>query len=170
MNDQSPHPVVITLNDQDDVDVELRVWQALAVQVLESEGIEPDAELNVTFVGRDEMTELNETHMGKVGPTDVLSFPLEGVGSDEGHDVPPGQARLLGDVIICPEVVHAQAPAGPRDEMALMVVHGVLHILGMDHREPDEEAAMQAAERRHLDRWREVGVAANAGGLGESAP
>ena len=66
MNDQSPHPVVITLNDQDDVDVELRVWQALAVQVLESEGIEPDAELNVTFVGRDEMTELNETHMGKV--------------------------------------------------------------------------------------------------------
>ena len=56
--------------------------------------------------------------------------------------------------MICPTVVHDQAPDDPDDEMALMVVHGVLHILGHDHAEPDEAAVMKAAEARHLDDWR----------------
>ena len=69
-----------------------------------------------------------------------------------------GEPRLLGDIVICPQIVHGQAPGGPADEMALMVVHGVLHILGHDHAEPEEAAVMKAAEARHLDAWRSAGA------------
>lgn len=150
-NDAAPE--VVALNDQNDEEVDLAMWRVLAQRVLVDEGIAANAELNLTFVDRVEMTELNETHMGKTGPTDVLSFPLE---DPDGPDVVPvpGQPRLLGDVVICPAVVFAQAPSSPIDEMALMVVHGVLHILGMDHQDPDEATEMQAVERRHLSRWR----------------
>ena len=108
-------------------------------------------ELNLTFIESDEMAELNGQHMGKDGPTDVLSFPLD---DEEDLAAPEDMPRLLGDVLICPEVVAAQAPDTTEEEMALMVVHGVLHILGMDHQEPDEEAEMKDAEQRHLSSWR----------------
>lgn len=128
-------------------------WADLARRVLEGEGVGPGCELNLTFVGVDEMTELNVEHMEGAGPTDVLSFPLD----DDGSEVFDGQPRLLGDVLICPDVVSAQAAGKPDDEMALMVVHGVLHILGMDHQHDDEAALMKAAEQRHLDNWRQSG-------------
>lgn len=137
-NRQTVHPV--------DIDV----WQRLAATVLEAEGVDGEAELNIAFVDSDEMTALNVEHMGGTGPTDVLSFPLD----DDSSPMFEGQPQLLGDVIICPELVHRQAPGEPADEMALMVVHGVLHILGMDHAEPDEAAQMKAAEQRHLTDWR----------------
>ncbi len=145
----SNQPTVVGIDEQDEVRVEVTRWTELARQVLEAEGIGAESELNVTFVSEAEMTRLNESHMEKSGPTDVLAFPLD----DDPTLVPEGQPRLLGDVVICPGVVAAQAPAGVEAEMALMVVHGVLHILGMDHAETDEAAAMRAAERRHLDRW-----------------
>ena len=148
-------PVVVTMNDQDDKVVNTSAWEALARQVLVYEGVSDDAELNLTFIGSAEMAELNAQHMNKVGPTDVLSFPLE---DDPLHAEPlnvEGQPRLLGDVLICPQVVHTQAPNTPVEEMALMVVHGVLHILGMDHQVPEEAAVMRAAEQRHLTRWRQ---------------
>ena len=90
--------------------------------------------------------------MDGAGPTDVLSFPLD----DDDTDLFADQPRLLGDVLICPEVVARQATGDPDDEMALMVVHGVLHILGMDHQDEHEAAEMKAAEQRHLARWREA--------------
>ena len=155
MSAEGSGPVVVTMNAQDDTVVDTSAWEALARQVLVDEGIGPDAELNLTFIGTDEMTALNEAHMDKAGPTDVLSFPLEDDPVGTPHSTVAGQPRLLGDVLICPKVVHAQAPETPVDEMALMVVHGVLHILGMDHQEDAEAAVMQAAEQRHLQRWRE---------------
>lgn len=141
---------VVAIDDQDDHPIDLHRWSALAEAVLRGEGLDADAELNLTFVGVEEMTELNVAHMDGVGPTDVLSFPLD----DDVEVVFDGQPRLLGDVVICPSVVHTQAPETPEAEMELMVVHGVLHILGMDHQEPEEKAEMQAAEQRHLARWR----------------
>ncbi len=142
---------VIALDEQSTHNVEVAAWQSLALAVLEDEGIDGLCELNLTFIEAGEMAELNGQHMGKEGPTDVLSFPLD----DEADPAPiEGVPRLLGDVLICPEVVAAQAPESPEDEMALMVVHGVLHILGMDHQEPDEEAEMKKAEQRHLSSWR----------------
>lgn len=142
---------VIALDEQSTLPVELAAWQSLALAVLTDEGVEGLCELNLTFIESGEMAELNGEHMGKEGPTDVLSFPLD---DEEDLAAPEGMPRLLGDVLICPEVVAAQAPDTTEEEMALMVVHGVLHILGMDHQEPDEEAEMKEAEQRHLSSWR----------------
>ena len=106
-------------------------------------------ELTLTFVDRDEIAELNAEHLGKEGPTDVLSFPIDD--EDDGPAAPPqGIPVLLGDVVVCPAVAADQAAdhAGTLDdELALLVVHGVLHVLGHDHAEPDETAAMRARER-----------------------
>ena len=87
--------------------------------------------------------------MDEPGPTDVLSFPLD---PDPG---PEPSLRLLGDVVICPAVAlrNAAGPAGYEGELALLVVHGVLHVLGMDHADPEEAATMQARERELLDRY-----------------
>jgi probable rRNA maturation factor len=141
---------VVTLDEQDAYRIDTGRWGTLARDVLTSEGIDGRCELNLTFIDVDEMTTLNVEHMDGTGPTDVLSFPLD----DSPDDVFDSQPRLLGDIIICPEVVTAQAPESTDDEMALMVVHGVLHILGMDHQQDDEATKMQAAEHRHLTRWR----------------
>ncbi len=146
----SGKPTVVALDEQRVRSISTTRWAQLASDVLIAEGIGDGAELNLTFIDIDEMTALNIEHMDGTGPTDVLSFPLD----DSDDVVFSDQTRLLGDVLICPPVVVKQAPGDPDDEMALMVVHGVLHILGMDHQEPDEEAEMKAAEKRHLDRWR----------------
>ena len=143
-------PSVVSLDEQDFRPVDAARWARLATAVLVAEGIGKGAELNITFIDSAEMAVLNEEHMDGDGPTDVLSFPLD----DEDSTVFDGQDRLLGDVLICPEVVDRQAPDRYDDEMALMVVHGVLHILGHDHFEPEETAVMKAAEARHLDVWR----------------
>ena len=145
----SGEPSVVSLDEQSVQSINADMWGGLARDVLVAEGLGAGAELNLTFVDVEEMTELNIEHMDGTGPTDVLSFPLD----DDEDVVFEGQPRLLGDVLICPAVVAAQAPETPDDEMALMVVHGVLHILGHDHQEPEEEAVMKAAELRHLMAW-----------------
>jgi probable rRNA maturation factor len=121
------------------------------------------AELTVLFVGRDEIAELNESYLGKSGPTDVLSFPIDGGDIVEVIASPSAQSRgpdrapldpgdmplMLGDVVICPEVARDQAPdhAGTLDdELALLLVHGILHVLGHDHAEPEETARMRGRE------------------------
>lgn len=158
MSAEGSGPVIVTIDDQDDEVVDQLAWESLARQVLIDEGIGPDAELNVTFIAEGPMTELNVAHMAGEGPTDVLSFPLEDDARNSEPELQSGEPRLLGDVLICPRVVHRQAPDSPTEEMALMVVHGVLHILGMDHQESDEAALMKAAEKRHLDVWRDRGA------------
>jgi probable rRNA maturation factor len=128
-------------------------WRALAGAVLIDEGAA--GELDLAFVTEDEMADLNRAHMGREGPTDVLAFPLDGeAGEEDGNDQIP---RLLGDVVICPSVARdhaAEHGVGVEDELALLVVHGVLHVLGWDHATDEERVAMQGRERHHLDRWR----------------
>ncbi len=121
-------------------------WAALADAVLDAQ--DARGELTVTFVDIADIAELNAEHMGKEGPTDVLSFPL-----DDG-DVVPGVPALLGDVVVCPEVALAQFAdhAGTfDDEIALLIVHGILHVLGHDHAEPDETQVMRTRERELLE-------------------
>lgn len=107
-----------------------------------------------------ELAGLNATHMGVKGPTDVLSFPLL---SDDPFPLPPGRRLHLGDIVVSVERAREQAETGrgghsgdvrwaPADELRLLVTHGTLHIMGMDHAEPDEEAEMRALERRLLER------------------
>ena len=143
--------VVVTEDAQHVVEVDLDRWGALAEEVLRAEGA--SGELTLTFVDIADIVELKVEHFGDAGehPTDVLSFPIDD--DDLGID---GVPRLLGDVVVCPEVAMGQASthAGTLDdELALLVVHGVLHILGFDHATESEQAEMQAHEREHLVKY-----------------
>ena len=104
---------------------------ALARQVLAAEGVD-DGELGLAFVGADEMRALKRDHLGIDEATDVLSFPIDGL-----DELPVGEPRALGDVVLCPEIVGA--------EWRWPLVHGLLHLLGHEH-----GAAMEARERAHL--------------------
>ena len=158
---------VFGVDEQVDHPVDLPRWVALADAVLDDAGVRGEAELSLVFVDESVMADLNKRYMDKDGPTDVLAFPIDDpldpgrwpdAGSTGPDREPPGLTELpmlLGDVVVCPAVAARQAPthAGSYDdELALLVVHGVLHVLGMDHAEPDEAAAMQARERELLDR------------------
>jgi probable rRNA maturation factor len=159
-------PEVFVADEQSVVAVDVTRWQALAQGVLAAEGVRGHAELSIMFVGRDEISELNEQFMGKDGPTDVLAFPIDAgevevaslparsVGPDRAPPDPGDMPLLLGDVVVCPEVAVAQAPehAGTvDDEFALLIVHGVLHVLGHDHAEPEEMMRMRAREIELLE-------------------
>lgn len=129
-------------DDSSDVDVDVERWSALASAVLATEAAE--GELTLTFVDEADIAELNQVHMGQSGPTDVLSFPMD----DHGL---PGVPTMLGDIVISPRVAQRQYAdhAGTLDdEIALLVVHGILHVMGHDHHQPDAAAVMQ---RRELD-------------------
>ena len=155
-------PEVFCADEQNEVPVDLPRWQRLALDVLVAERVRGLAELSLLFVAEAEITELNERYMGVVGPTDVLSFPIDAVEADVvlqspaaniGPDRSPpdlgDMPLLLGDVVICPSVADRQSSehAGNLDdELALLVVHGVLHVLGFDHAEPAERDAMRARE------------------------
>jgi probable rRNA maturation factor len=146
-----------------DPSVDLDRWSRFTTAVLGELGVEGEAELSVLFVDESHIARLNKRHLGHEGPTDVLSFPIDGVPEVSTSGLAPGRATedpddqplLLGDVVICPSVAAHQAPehAGSLDdELALLLVHGVLHVLGMDHATDDERVAMQARERQVLDR------------------
>lgn len=159
-------PEVHCFDEQTEVDIDLARWQSLALAALIDRGVRGQAELTLMFVSEAAITELNREHMGSDGSTDVLSFPLDGADADVGYvehipsrgpDRPASDLGdlplLLGDVVVCPAVAARQAPehAGTvDDELALLVIHGILHVLGADHAEPAEAAAMRAEELRLL--------------------
>ncbi|HEY5664049.1 MAG TPA: rRNA maturation RNase YbeY [Ilumatobacter sp.] len=146
-----PHPVVSVVvgDEQAEVVIDADRWGRLAGDVLRAEG--RSGELTVTFVDRLEIAALNAEHMGEPGPTDVLSFPLDADPTNSGPAVGP---LLLGDVVICPAVAAQAAPdhAGTLDdELALLTVHGVLHVLGHDHADPGEAQVMRRRELELLE-------------------
>ncbi|MGH8910263.1 MAG: rRNA maturation RNase YbeY [Egibacteraceae bacterium] len=114
--------------------------QRLAEYVLADRQVPEVMELSVLCVEREVITRLNETHMGGEGATDVLAFPIDYPG-----ETAPGQPALLGDVVLCPAVAAEQAErdgGGLHQEVELLLVHGILHLLGHDHAEPRERAVM----------------------------
>jgi probable rRNA maturation factor len=147
MNDADPPDTRprILVDDRQGRPVDLDGLVDLAGAVLGGEGLRA-AELSVSFVTPAEMEELHVRYLGEPGPTDVLSFPL-----DERVD----GVRLLGDVVICPEVAAAnvEATSGKAhtvdDELRLLLVHGILHLLGHDHMEGAERVAMWAKQERY---------------------
>ncbi|MFP5320701.1 MAG: rRNA maturation RNase YbeY [Acidimicrobiia bacterium] len=170
----APASRVFGVDEQDDEDIDVARWVRLAEDVLGAEGVRADSELSLLFVDEAAMADLNERHMGKAGPTDVLAFPIDDDAVDPGRwpdggtagpDRPPldldDLPTLLGDVVVCPAVAARQAGEhrGPLhggtldDEVALLVVHGILHVLGHDHAEPEETERMQAKERELLERF-----------------
>ncbi len=160
-------PEVFCADEQDDVPIDLPRWQALAGAVLRAEGVRGLCELSVIFVSESDITELNEMYMGSTSATDVLAFPIDAGeievvslghtpsrGPDRAPVDPADQPLLLGDVVVCPAVAARQAAdhAGSLDdEIALLLVHGILHVLGHDHANPEETERMRARERTLLE-------------------
>jgi len=139
-------PIEVAVHDEQfDHPVDVGRWQALVTAALAAEGVRGPGEATVMFVDEPNMSQLNALHMGQAAPTDVLSFPID------GDDVISGVThRLVGDVVVCPSVAAANAAdhAGTyTDEIAVLLVHGVLHLLGHDHAEPADRDRMWARER-----------------------
>ena len=134
--------------------VDVARWCEVALAALEAEGV-PAGRIDLHFVDVDDITELNQEHLDGTGPTDVLSFPYEQDPRSTAPAAAGAEPLVLGDIVICAEVAVGQAPehAGTLDdELALLVVHGVLHVLGWDHAEPEEATAMQDREADILTR------------------
>ncbi len=141
----------IEVNNESGVEVDETEIVGLARHVLDPMHVHPQAELSVVLVDEAAMEQLHVQWMDEPGPTDVLSFPMDELrpGTD-GEDSPAG---LLGDVVLCPQVAARQAVTaghGTQDELLLLTTHGILHLLGYDHAEPDEEREMFGLQRRLL--------------------
>jgi probable rRNA maturation factor len=133
----------ITVDDEQAVSIDVSLLRELAARALETLAVSADAALAVTLVNADRMAELKEKAFGEHAPTDVLAFPMD----DQAHPMPG--PLVVGDVVICPEVAAEQARAAGHslnDELALLLVHGILHCLGRDHATPEEEKAMFAEQ------------------------
>ena len=152
----------IEINNESGVDVDEERLVALSAHVLAEMGLNPLAELSLVVVDQDVMAELNEKWMGEPGPTDVLAFPMDELrpgGGARGEAEGPADPALLGDVVLCPQVAARQAEeAGHsgQDEIELLCTHGILHLLGYDHAEPEEHKEMFGLQARLLEAWREV--------------
>ena len=144
----------VDVNNESGFAVDEAEFAALARYVLDAMHVHPQTDVSIRLVDTEAMTDLHVRWMDEPGPTDVLSFPMDELrpGTD-GEDSPAG---LLGDVVLCPQVAAEQArQAGhsTAEELLLLTTHGILHLLGYDHAEPDEEKEMFALQRQLLEEW-----------------
>jgi probable rRNA maturation factor len=161
---------VFAADEQHDHPMDVAFWAGMARQVLEARGIKGETEVSLLFVDEEAIAALNGQFLDKAGPTDVLSFPIEDEpgptgrspdfgGSGPGASPDQGPLTLLGDVVICPAVASRNAVehgVSLDDEVALLVVHGLLHLLGMDHQNEAEAERMEALEQQLLRRFYRV--------------
>ncbi len=137
--------LVVSFSDEQQLEVDHNRLVEVARRTLESEAA--TGEISITLVDRERMQELNERYRGEPYPTDVLSFPIDEQpppgGTAPGRGGPP---RMIGEVVVCPEVALGQAEAGLDSEIELLVAHGVLHLLGYDHDSEDHAASMRRRE------------------------
>ena len=161
-------PDVLGADEQQDLEIDLARFVALAASALSDEGVSDAAEVSLLFVDEPTIASLNEQFLGKKGPTDVLSFPIDDEGAVSGRtpdsDIggPPSKEPLdapseilLGDIVICPAVASRNAVEHEvtfEAELELLVVHGVLHLLGWDHIIDIEAERMEDRERQILRR------------------
>ena len=147
----------IEVANESGVAVDESALASVAQHVLAAMQENPAAELSVMVVTTEVMTELHERWMDEPGPTDVMAFPMdELVDESRRPDAPEIGPALLGDVVLCPAFAAAQARKaghGLADELALLTVHGVLHLLGYDHAEPEQEREMFSLQNALLAEW-----------------
>jgi probable rRNA maturation factor len=127
----SAAPLDLEVEGADGHGVDPRALRALALALLAEEGVDGPSALGIAFVGEDEMRALNAEHRDLDEVTDVLAFPMDGV-----EELPPGLERQLGDVVVCFDQAERQAGEAGIDtltEVRTLVVHGLLHLLGLDH-------------------------------------
>jgi probable rRNA maturation factor len=143
--------VSIEVNNESGVAVDEGELALLARHVLDAMRVHPQAELSVVLVDEPAMEQLHKQWMDEDGPTDVLSFPMDELRPGNEDEEP--QPGLLGDVVLCPQVAKRQArTAGhsSEEELLLLTTHGILHLLGFDHAEPEEEKEMFTLQRKLL--------------------
>ncbi|RKR73904.1 rRNA maturation RNase YbeY [Frondihabitans australicus] len=144
--------MTIEINNESGVEVDEPAILRLATFALDQMHVHPEAELAIVLVDEGAMEQLHVQWMDEPGPTDVLSFPMDEL--RPGTEDEPTPAGLLGDIVLCPQVAAAQAVTAGHstlDELLLLTCHGVLHLLGFDHAEPEEHAEMFGIQGRILD-------------------
>ena len=138
----------IEVNNESSIPVDETALLRLASYALDQLHVHPDAELAIVLVDEAAMEQLHVQWMDEPGPTDVLSFPMDEL--RPGTEDAPTPAGLLGDVVLCPQVAESQAQTAGHstlEELLLLTTHGILHLLGFDHAEPDEEREMFGLQR-----------------------
>jgi probable rRNA maturation factor len=149
--------VSVEIANESGEDVDEHALMGLARHVLAEMDVNPLAELSVLLVDRATMERLHRRYMNESGPTDVLAFPMDELQPGRHDEELRPQPTLLGDVVLCPKVAADQATAaghGADDELQLLCAHGVLHLLGYDHGDPEEEQEMFTVQGRLLESWR----------------
>ena len=146
----------VDLNNESGLEADSTGLVRLATFALDQLRIHPMAELSILLVDEPTMSSYHEKYMGEPGPTDVLSFPMDELRPPEDDEEPP--LGLLGDIVLCPAVTDRQAREHDRtasEEAEYLLVHGLLHLLGYDHAEPDEKAEMFELKDKILAAWAE---------------
>jgi probable rRNA maturation factor len=155
----------VEVENETDHDVDATALVSVARHVLDQLGVHPLAEVAISLVDEARMTELHVQWMDEPGPTDVMAFPMDeldvrtarSMGRPLDTKAADGENLVLGDVVLCPSVAAKQAvEAGhsTADELALLTTHGVLHLLGFDHAEPEEHAEMFGLQGELLSTWK----------------
>ena len=147
--------MAIDINNESGTDVDEEALLDVARFALDRMRIHPLSELSVIVVDEEAMAALHVQWMDEPGPTDVMSFPMDELRPGKEDEEPP--QGLLGDIVLCPEVAAKQGAANGHSmdaELQLLTVHGVLHVLGYDHEDPEEEREMFGLQKRILDDWR----------------
>ena len=145
---------MIDLNNESGVAADERGLVALGLFALDHLRIHPQAELSILLVDEATMADYHQRFMNLPGPTDVLSFPMDELRPPSDDEEPP--LGLLGDIVLCPTVTAAQAAENgrtPESEADYLLVHGLLHLLGFDHAEPDEHKVMFGLNDRIIAAW-----------------
>ena len=146
----------IEVSNESGIDVSEVELVSVARFVIARMDVNPSAELSMVLLDTAAMADLHMRWMDLPGPTDVMSFPMDELEPGGRPDAPEPGPSMLGDIVLCPEFAAEQAAAAGHTlghELALLTIHGVLHLLGYDHGEPDEEKEMFALQDRLLEEW-----------------
>jgi probable rRNA maturation factor len=148
--------MTVDINNESGLEADNPGLVRLATFALDQLRIHPQAELSVLLVDEQTMSAYHEKYLGESGPTDVLSFPMDELRPPDDDDEPP--EGLLGDIVLCPAVTDRQAREHgrtTREEAEYLLVHGLLHLLGFDHGEPDDKVEMFALKDKIIAAWAE---------------
>ncbi len=146
----------IEVSNESGLDVSEEELISVARFVIAAMKVNPGAELSMVLLDTAAMADLHMRWMDLPGPTDVMSFPMDELEPGGRPDASEPGPSMLGDIVLCPQFAADQAAAaghGLEHELALLTVHGVLHLLGYDHAEPDEEKEMFALQGQLLEDW-----------------
>jgi probable rRNA maturation factor len=144
----------IEISNETAIEVDTDSVLRLANFVRDELKLHPAIDLGIIFVDEDPMAELHVKWMDEPGPTDVLSFPMDEL--RPGSDLLPSPEGVLGDIVVCPQVAMRQAETAGHpmmNEVLLLVTHGMLHLVGFDHAEPEEEREMFGLQRELLEKF-----------------